>query len=149
MEIYRGLFFRLQKTQIGKLFMTDIKNGKYDFSESEWNMSKNELRSILIDTAKKKKIITYKEVAFRIASVKLAPNSGGLGALLSEITNEEYLQGKGLLGAVVVKSGPYPFPGDGFFKCAKKCGKITLGRQKFWFFELNKVFSIHQVKNDR
>ncbi len=114
------------------------------YSESEWEVVKTQLKSILIDAAKKEQLVTYKDLSFSLNSEKLSPNSEALSALLYEVTREEFLSGKGLLTSVVVKSGQVPFPGDGFFKCAEECGKKVYGREKFWIRELKRLYSLHR-----
>lgn len=113
------------------------------YSESEWQLVKTQLKSLLIDTARKEQLITYKDLSFGLNPEKFPPNSEALSALLYEVTREEFLNGKGLLTSVVVKSGQVPFPGDGFFKCAEECGKRVYGRQKFWIRELKHLYSLH------
>ena len=119
-------------------------NEKLGYNDDEWQLKKDQLKSVLIDTARKEKLITYKDVSSILNAERFPPNSEALSALLFEVTREEYLNGKGLLTAVVVKTGPIPFPGDGFFKCAQECGKRVLGREKFWIFELKRLYVLHK-----
>ena len=114
------------------------------FSDGEWQLVKNELRDVLINTARKERLITYKDLSFTLNPERFSPNSEALSALLYEVTREEFLNGKGLLTAVVVKTGQIPFPGDGFFKCAEECGKRIFGKEKFWIFELKRLYSLHK-----
>lgn len=119
---------------------------RFQFSVEEWSAAKERLRQVLVHTASREQLITYTNVAGTLSDVRLSPESKALSSLLYEVTREGYLSGAGLLSAVVVKAGPVPFPGDGFFKCADECGKRVLGRQRFWIYELNRLYSLHKEK---
>ena len=119
-------------------------NEQLGYNDGDWELVKNQLKNVLVNTARKETLITYKDLSFALNPEKFPANSEALSALLYEVTREEFLNGKGLLTAVVVKTGPIPFPGDGFFKCAEECGKKVFGRQKFWIFELNRLYSLHK-----
>lgn len=119
-------------------------NERLGYSNDEWQLIKNQLKNLLVNTARNKALITYKDLSFVLNHEKFPPNSEALSALLHEVTREEFLNGKGLITAVVIKAGPTPFPGEGFFKCAEECGKKVYGKQKFWIYELNHLYSLHK-----
>ncbi len=119
-------------------------NERLGYNDGEWQLVKTQLKNVLINTARKEQLITYKDLSFVLNPEKFSPNSEALSALLYEVTREEFLNGKGLLTSVVVKTGPLPFPGDGFFKCAEECGKRVYGRQRFWICELKRLYSLHK-----
>ena len=119
-------------------------NERLGYADGEWQLVKTQLKSILVETARKEQLITYKDLSAGLGPERFPPNSEVLSALLYEVTREEFLNGKGLLTSVVVKSGQVPFPGDGFFKCAEGCGKKIYGRQKFWIRELRHLYSLHR-----
>ena len=117
---------------------------RFEYNEQEWASAKDRLRSVLIETAKRESLITYKDLSVKLDAERVTADSKILSSLLSEVTREEFLNGKGLLSAVVVKSGAAPFPGDGFFRCAEICGKKVFGRERLWIQELRRLYSLHK-----
>ncbi|SNZ09882.1 hypothetical protein SAMN06265182_1645 [Persephonella hydrogeniphila] len=112
------------------------------------------IEKILIEKAKKKETISYRELAEEInrLSEKKIPTGRFLGVTLSrhlhKICEKYYREGKGMLGSIVVnkKSG---IPSDGFFRFAQELYSIDLKtdeeKRKFWQNEIKKVF--RELKN--
>ena len=109
----------------------------------------NKIEKILIDCAKKKKTITYSELAKQINqnSDKKIPSGKIMGIVLSKYLHklcESYVKnGKAMIGCLVVskKSG---IPSEGFFKFAQKLYNIEFKNDeeklKFWQNELKRIF---------
>ena len=101
-------------------------------------------RNILIDCAKKEKLITYSDLVRKIRSVipiDIGPHDLRLFQLLGEISIEEDRNNRGMLSVVVIREVDQR-PGPGFFKLAEQLGKIFSDSEKeeFWIAELKKVF---------
>jgi hypothetical protein len=92
----------------------------YEITEAQWQSAKPEILPILINIAKRKELITYKELAAMVTSVHLEADFQSLHGILGEIS-EEGIQidpKKGLLSVVVVRQED-KMPGGGFFKLAE------------------------------
>lgn len=101
-------------------------------------------KDILIDCAKKEKLITYSDLVSKIRSgffTDIGPHDPRLFQLLGEISIEEDKNNHGMLSVVVIREVDQR-PGPGFFKLAKQLGKIFSDSEKeeLWIAELNKVF---------
>ena len=117
---------------------------RFGYNEQEWASAKDRLRSVLIETAKRESLISYKSLSVKLDAERVTADSQILSSLLFEVTREEFLNGNGLLSAVVVKGGTVPFPGDGFFRCAEICGKKIFSRERLWIRELKHLYSLHR-----
>ncbi|WP_456464538.1 hypothetical protein [Persephonella sp.] len=109
-----------------------------------------EIEKALIKLAKKRKTITYSQLALCInkkSAEKLPERGNALGSVLSKylhILCENYVRnGKPMIGSLVVskKTG---MPSEGFFRFAQKLYKIDLKnddqKKIFWQNELKRVF---------
>lgn len=112
---------------------------KSDFSEEEWDAIKSHVRGILLDIAKRKSLVTYRELSNAITTAYVPYKSDALSTLLGEISDEEDKLGRGLLSVVVVHSEGR-MPGRGFFSLAKELGRDTEDWVKFFVEELNRVY---------
>jgi hypothetical protein len=115
-------------------------SGKYGFTKKEWEEAKEEIRKILIDRAKIEKTIYYSELASQINTIEIAPEEYALHEMLGEITIAEDNAGRGLLSALVIHKEGDGMPGQGFFDLAKKRGRDTSNKLKFWSEELKSVY---------
>ena len=101
----------------------------------------------LIGAALNGKTVTYQD----IAPIMGLPSSGHLmgaeiGRLLDEINEDEHRRGRPMLSATVV--GSSAVPGDGFFKLARRLGKLQKstrrGERSFWEAEKAAVYATWQ-----
>ena len=113
---------------------------KDGFNESVWRAAKHEIRNVLIDVAKRRKVISYSELVDHIQTCTLTPRDPHLAHMLGEISSEETAMGRGLLTVLVVHKTGDMRPGSGFFELAKSLGRNTADRDAFWIEELNKVY---------
>jgi hypothetical protein len=102
-----------------------------------------EIRSILVDRARHRDLISYSDLVSRIRSIRLIARSSFLADLLTVISREEYAAGRGLLSAVVVKKTRHGLgiPGTGFFSRlapVSNCRKENW--PQCWRREVDKVF---------
>jgi len=70
----------------------------------------------------------------------LEPESCEMTEMLGQIAIAEDRAGRGMLTAVVVRKDSGR-PGDGFFELARKLGRDTTDRERFWIEELNRVYA--------
>lgn len=111
---------------------------KYGYSPENWSALKNEIRSILIDTAKSsRKTITYSGLTEKIASANLVPNSPILSAALTEISEEENASGRWMLSAVVIRKDGEK--NNGFIEVAARLGRDVSDPEKCWDAEIEQV----------
>ena len=102
--------------------------------------------SELVTAAKYRGTVTYQEVA-QIMGLPLQGNhmSREVGWLIGEISEDELANGRPMLSAIVVANRGKP--SDGFFKWARKLGRLTSQEQwAFWESECKAVYSTWKVK---
>jgi hypothetical protein len=114
---------------------------RHGFSESVWNAAKIEARSIMIERAKLRELISYSDLVEQVRSISFAPNDMRLFHMLGEISSEEDTAGRGMLTAVVVHKTDQK-PGKGFFELAKRLGRDTRDETGCWVAELHKVHAV-------
>jgi hypothetical protein len=112
------------------------------FSQSVWDAAKHEARSVMIERAKVRGMISYSDLAKRIKSAKFEAYDQRLFEMLGEISSEEDAAGRGMLSALVVHKLGDMQPGPGFFKFAKLLRRDTRNILECWVNELHKVHSV-------
>gem|GEM_PF-438876 len=110
--------------------MTNI----YGFKEVDWDKAKTEVKSILIEVARRKGRIAYSELASQIESIYLEAHDPRMFHLLGEISREEDAAGRGMLTAIVVHKSGDMQPGPGFFELAKSNWPSPRGKTQRMFF---------------
>ena len=97
----------------------------------------------LIQIARKKETITYGEIAEMMPNIPKRGNymSREVGQISGEISQYEYLHGRPLLSAVVIR-GDKKTPGEGFFNMARELSKLQedMDKRSFWERELEEVY---------
>ena len=76
---------------------------------------KDEMRGIMIATARARSTITYSELAAELQTARVHYHSFLMARLLDEIGGEEIEAGRGVLPAVVVRKSS-GMPGGGYFR---------------------------------
>ncbi|MFC3051399.1 hypothetical protein [Kordiimonas pumila] len=117
-------------------------NMRHGFSEQQWNAAKEEMRHLLINTAKNLQMITYSDLVHQTQTIKLDPHDVRLAHMLGEISSEEDKKDRGLLTVIVVHKHGDMEPGPGFYELAKSKGRDISDKQKCWIDELHKVHAI-------
>lgn len=112
---------------------------RYGFSLADWDKAKEEMKQILIERAKVRRMIPYSELVEDVKSIALEPHSYALAAMLGEISSEEDEAGRGLLTVIVVHKSGDMQPGPGFFELAKELDRDTSDILKCWIDELKMV----------
>jgi len=115
-------------------------------SENAWRTAKEEVRTILRDAARIRKMIPYSELTAKVQSVRNEPHSQVLFNLLGEISEEEGRAGRGLLSVLVVHKDGDMRPGPGFFNVAKAFGADVSDIDRCWVSELDKVLRYWAVE---
>lgn len=119
----------------------------FGYSDELWKKAKDELRIALIQCAKNKEIVSYSDLAKKTEIIKFKPNSKIFNIMLSEISKEEYSSGRGLLTALLYKTGGKT-PGYRLYNIAISLGLEVSDNPEMWSNERNKVFE-YWSNNDR
>lgn len=117
---------------------------RFGFSPEAWRFAKTEVRSILIERAKRRSFITYSQLAPQITAISVEYHDPRLNALLGEISTEEEQRGRGLLSVLVVHKIGDMQPGQGFYELAERLGRRIPDITLFWVEEFNRVFDYWQ-----
>ncbi len=75
---------------------------KYGYSLADWEKAKSEMRKILVQHARGRKMIPYSDLVEQVSAIRLEANDYALAAMLGEISTEEDEAGRGLLTVLVV-----------------------------------------------
>ncbi len=116
-------------------------NTKFGYAEDKWNAAKEEIRAVLVETARQRGMITYSDLVDKVKAIDIPPHGPAIGQILGELSHEEDAQGRGMLTVLVVHKHGKKRPGPGFFELAEDLGRDTSNKDKFWIDELNKVYA--------
>lgn len=108
-----------------------------------WNRAKEEIRTILEGIARRRSLISYSDLAARVKTVPLTPDSRALHEMLGDISVEEDAGGRGMLSVLVVHKVGDQKPGRGFFELAQRLGRDVSDTDACWVNELQAVYGIH------
>src|SRR6266550_5302135 len=107
-------------------------NDTYGYPADMWNKAKQEARDVLVDSARRKKLITYGELLEQIEAIKFQdPHDTIFHRMLGQLSWEEDAGNRGMITAIVVHKGDQT-PGDGFWRLADELGRDTSDKWKFW-----------------
>lgn len=107
---------------------------------SLWEAAKRQAREVMIRVARSSKgTVTYDELPRAITAINFEPSSLILRELVDEISLEEDMAGRGMLGVVVVHQGAGGLPSQHLFTLAKGLGRNTIDQGSFWKSELATV----------
>lgn len=112
---------------------------QYGFTAAQWAAGLAEMRTVLIEHAKRRAMVPYSTLVAQVQSVALEPHSSALAAMLGEISESEDAAGRGMLSVIVVHKHGDMEPGAGFYDLAERLGKQTSDRMAFWVDELHRV----------
>ena len=86
-------------------------------AEAQWRVLREEMRQVMVETARRGQLITYSELCASLKTAYLHYHSPQIVRLLDEIGMIEHEAGRPILPAVVVgkQSG---IPGAGYFRIA-------------------------------
>lgn len=96
----------------------------------------------LIRAVRQRRLLYYKEVAERLGIHQAGHHMARqVGQVLGEISEDEHKTGRPMLSAIAVSEAG--FPGDGFFKLARRLGKLTdaQAEQEFLKAERESVYA--------
>jgi hypothetical protein len=111
----------------------------WGYPQSQWDAAKEEGRSEMIRTARRRSTITYSELAGVIKAISFQPDEKPFHNLLGQISIEEERAGRGMLSVVVVHRSDHR-PGQGFFELAHDLDHDVRDREKFWADELQRIY---------
>lgn len=115
------------------------RNAVYRLTPEERAAAKEEMRSCLIDLARRREIVTYTDLCAMIQSVHLHPHSFIFMHILTDVCREEAERGHGMLCALVV-SKTTGIPGAGYFRGMAAMGRDVSEFEASWREELEQVF---------
>ena len=111
----------------------------YGFSDTQWAAGKAEITEILQRQAKSRAMITYGELSQALRCIQIGPHEPAMGAILGEISREEFKNGRGMLSVIVVHKYGDQEPGNGFYECAEGLGLDVSNRMAVWVNQLHAV----------
>ncbi len=113
----------------------------YGFSDEQWRAAKDEAIEILSDRAAQPINFTifYSDLCDRIQTIEFAYDSKVFWEFLGEISTEEFLAGRGMLSAIVVRKTGEHKPGPGFIACATQLDLDVSDPDRTWSEQLNFV----------
>ena len=109
------------------------------FSPADWELAKDQMRAVLVETARRRGTITYAELCARVTAIVVQPHDATLPGLLREISTEDHQRGRAMRTALVVYKKKQR-PGRGFFAFAKSLGKEVRDPDQFWEREVTRVY---------
>ncbi len=112
---------------------------KHGFTPCDWEAAKTEARSVMIERAKVRGMITYSDLVKKITTIEIAAHDPRLFHMLGEISSEEDAAGRGMLTVVVVHKQGDMQPGTGYFELAESLGRDTGNILECWVDELRRV----------
>src|SRR6266576_1530464 len=92
---------------------------RFGYSKREWETFKKESREILIETASRRGMITYGDLASRMTTIQVEPHEMVLWEIIGDVARDEEHVGRGLLSVLVVHKHGDMEPGFGFYELAK------------------------------
>lgn len=113
---------------------------RWEIAVDRWDGVRDTIRDVLAETARTPDaFITYSELVDRVGWFT-GPDSHALAEMLGEISENTHPEV--LLSALVVKAD-YSGPGMGFFRMAKRVGRLTdasnpAARDRFWIEEVRR-----------
>lgn len=110
------------------------------FRDECWKTAQDELRRLLISTAKAKSVIAYSDVVSQIKSIGFEPHDHSFHRMLDALSIAEDEAGRGLLTVLVVHRSDDFRPGTGFFELAKSRGRNVDDIDATWLAELRSVW---------
>lgn len=113
---------------------------KHGYNAEDWAAAKEEMRTLLIERAKKRQTIPYTDLVAGIKAIEVQRDSPALWDMLGEISTAENAAGLGMLTVIVVHGKADTLPGAGFFKLARKLGREVADDRAFWEEELKRVY---------
>jgi hypothetical protein len=110
-------------------------------AEAQWRTLRDEMRQVMVETARRGQLITYSELCASLKTAYLHYHSPQIVKLLDEIGMIEHQAGRPILPAVVVgkQSG---IPGAGYFRIAGEGheGEGSFDPKANWEADLQTVF---------
>lgn len=119
---------------------------RFGFTKRQWDAFKNEARTLLIDVAKQRGMITYGDLAGQMTSIQVDPHDMVLWEIIGDVSRDEEQAGRGLLSVVVVHKHGDMEPGFGFFDLANYFRRNTSDKTKCFVEELHRVHAVWSVK---
>ena len=110
-----------------------------DVARRDRELAKEQMRAVLVETARRRGTITYAELCTRVTAIRLQPDDAALPQLLREISTDDHRRGRAMRTALVV-SKRMQRPGRGFFALAESLGRDVRDRDQFWEQEVMRAY---------
>ena len=117
-----------------------VLHGSFDVPPAVWEKAKQEIRTVLIDRAKQRSMITYSDLVAFVKAVNFNAHDHRLFSILGQLSIDEHERSRPLLSVLVVHKNGDMQPGEGFFELAEHLGRDTSDVLKAWITELQKVY---------
>ena len=111
---------------------------KYGFTETSWDIIKEEMRYILIGLARKRQTIYYSDLAAQIQTSYIHHRAPAFMRILGEVVTEDIEDGNPNLAVLVVQKASGRC-GAGYFKAAAADGHDVSDPEAFWQAEFKSV----------
>ena len=115
---------------------------RFGFPDFLWREGVEQAKRVLAERAAKKRTISYSELSARVRTLRLSARSPVLCALLDQVSREESTEGRGMLGAVVVRTAGERLPTPAFFTLAEELGHEIDDPESFWADEFKRVCEV-------
>ena len=113
---------------------------KHGFDSRAWEAAKTQARSVLCEHARRKRTISYSDLADKIGAIQIEPHDIRFGYFLGQISTEDDERGLGLTTVIVVHKGGGMKPGPGFYDLAESRGRDVSNLDECFIKEMNAVF---------
>jgi hypothetical protein len=84
-------------------------------------------------------MITYSDLSSELRCIQVGHHDPAMGAILGQISRDEFRSGRGMLSVVVIHKSGDQEPGPGFYECAEDLGLDVSDRMSLWVSQLHKV----------
>ena len=116
---------------------------RWGLASHEWDIARERLVSLLVETARQRATVTYGEAAAVAFEGRFSARSGALMDLLGEV-DELVDADKGVMIASLVVRKDSGMPGDGYFKFARDhLGRDVSDARSFWLAETRRVWGAY------
>jgi hypothetical protein len=122
---------------------------RHGIPPEQWELAKGEAKNLMIEAARKRRMITYSELVRGILSIKIEAHDPRLFHMLGEISSEENAEGRGMLTALVVHKHGDMEPGKVFYELAASLGRNVADQKKCWIDELHKVHAHWSISKSK
>lgn len=112
---------------------------KFGYSLAAWESAKEQMREVLIETARRRDLISYTDLAEQVSAIRVEAHDYAMNHLLGEISTDDHEHGHGMHSALVVYKDEQR-PGPGFYTLARQLGQTVRDEDEYWLRELHSAW---------